>query len=113
MGKIESATSDVPLPHRIQRPSGMLRVSLPGRPRNGQWVLVDGDRVGIHAPPPQGSPQAAKIPPGHFLVHFVNTLGFTCQQEVVEFVRIEPLLDKSFIPAARRATQDPQWNPRP
>jgi len=102
----------VPLPHVIERPSGMSRAKFSGRPRTGQWVLVDGTRVGIHAPPNPGSEMAAKVPSGFFMIHMVNTLGMTCGHEIVEFTRLEPLLDKRMIPKARLSTMDKNWEPR-
>src|SRR4029077_2426570 len=103
--------ASVPLPHVIERPPGMSGAKVSGRPRTGQWVLVDGHRVGIHSPPNPGTEMAAKLPPGFFLIHIVNTLGMTCGHEIVEFTRLEPLLEKSLIPAPRLATMDKSWEP--
>jgi len=110
---VESAKSDVPLPHVIDRPKGMPRAGFAGRPRNGQWVIAFGTRVGIHCPPNPGSPAAKELKPGFFVIHFVNTLGLTISHEAVEYTDLEPLLDRRFVPKARLATTDPQWTPRP
>ncbi len=148
-----------------------------GYPRNGQWVLVDGARVGIFviesktkavrtigdAKPPK-DPARAKIwnerqearrvgdyeaadaartkllasggdhpdapivtvvaaekklvlarelPHGRQkgLVHFVDKDGGYAQQELVEFDRITPVLDRRFIPAKRLSTMSKDFVP--
>lgn len=110
---LEKPKASIPLPHVIKRPAGMPRAQFSGRPRTGQWVLVDGNRVGIHAPPNPGSEMAEKVPPGFFLIHYVNTMGLTVGHEIVEFTRLEPLMDRNLVPAVRLATMDKHWSPRP
>ena len=110
---IEVPKSRLAVPHVVERSKDAPRGKFSGRPRAGQWLLVDGRRVAIHAPPNAESEMARKIPPGHFLVHFVDQFGYTIGWEIVELSRLEPLLDRNMVPKPRLETMDPHWTPRP
>lgn len=109
-------------------------------PRSGQWVMVDGKRVGVAISPDDGGwklegdvvvsrdipeldrprrewpPVRANIgtPTGKWLVEVLYKSGLRVDRHlVIGLDRLTPVMSREQIPAQRLATYDPKWEPSP
>jgi len=102
-----------------------------GKPRAGQWCLLDDKNLGIfvqmdhgqfktvgdvitYSPPIRPGQITTGGNPSFGQVDLVDETGFGVKAHLlVDIKRLKPLLDKKLIPLPRLKTCDPKWEPRP